>query len=493
MDVSGNQILEEFNPQIIITELEETTENTIKDILYQLVERVVEPETRKRTFSFLDQDTEKTQENPKETETYTFSLGVCTGYGYSQSRKRYKRDPVTKGKVKPKGKNKVKTKQKLSPPEPVKKEDPHEKHNRILRQLSDTNPYYSTHMVLKKVLREQEPTIYDFSGKKPPHIYVITPNLRPRYMPYFSAYIHLQCFNGTILDWQIMLRSLALLKPVFSEYKSSLNIYVKPSKLYGPSRYFTRAANEIYEKNQKLRWAFKRLLNMWLKAKCKKRTMDSDLISMEKVPKEEQVKVYCTKSRTLYIFSGSSLLKLVKSSLETQQGSISGPKPPKNPFTNIPFTYAQMIKVSKELLKWCAKKNVKYPALLALYEESRYSVNFLLNLHNNYLQYLATRNYVFNDDINGNFFLENLEVLLDAYALFLVKYNRFLDIELFRAWFEEDKTNDLLRTWRLLICDYWHYKQTDHFIRPAWLTEMSILIDIEILLRASETKLRHYL
>jgi hypothetical protein len=152
-----------------------------------------------------------------------------------------------------------------------------------------------------------------------------------------------------------------------------------------------------------------------------------------------------------------------------------------------------MIKVSSELLKWCAKKNVKYPSILALYEESRYSVNFLISLHNNYLQYLATRNYVFNDDIHGNFFLENLEVLLDAYALFLVKYNRFLDVELFRAWYEEDKTNELLRSWRILICDYWHYKQTDHFIRTGWLTEMSILIDIEILIKASENKLRQYL
>jgi hypothetical protein len=488
MDVSGNQILEEFNPQIIITELEESQESIIKDILYNIVKSCIEPESRKRSFSFLEKDTEKEKE-----QIITFSLGVCTGYSGAVSRKRFKCD--TKTKIKPKSKTNIKNKKKLlAPPEPVKKEDPHEKHARLSRLLSDTNPYYSTQLLLRKILKEQEPPIYDFTSKKKyPHIYIIIPNLRTRYMPHVSAYLHLQYFNGTIIDWQLMLRSIALLKPAFSEYKSVLNIYTKPSSLYGPSRYFTRSANEIYEKNQKLRWAFKRLLNLWLKAKCKKRTMDSDLISMETVPKQEQVKVYCTKSRTLYIFSGSSLLKLVKSSLESQQGSISSPKPPKNPFTNVPFTYAQMIKVSSELMNWCAKKHKKYPAILALYEESRYSTNFLMSLHNNYLQYLATRNYVFNDDIHGTFFLENLEVLLDAYALFLVKYDRFLDVELFRAWFEEDKTNDLLRSWRILICDYWHYKQTDHFIRTAWLTEMSILIDIEILLKASEIKLRRYL
>jgi len=493
MDVSGNQILESsFTPHIIITELEETVESIVKDIVYNIVETILEPETRKRTFSFLEKDTEQ-----EKTQISAFSLGVCTGYGHSTSRKRFKYDKVKiKPNTKPNKKNKNKNKNKNNStlhPEPVLEEDPREKHTRLLRLLSDTNPYYSTQTLLKKIQKEKETPIYDFTGKKDPHIYILIPNLKPRYMPYVSAYFHLRYFNGSILDWQLMLRSVPLLKPAFSEYKSSISVYTKPSGLFGPSKYFTRSANEIYEKNQKLRWSFKRLLNRWLKAKCKKRTMDSDLISMETVPTQEQIKVYCIKSRTLYIFSGSSLLKLVKSSLETQQGSISGPKPPKNPFTNVPFTYAQMIKVSKELLKWCAKKNVKYPAILALYEESRYSINFLVSLHNNYLQYLATRNYVFNDDIHGTFFFENLEVLLDAYTLFLVKYNRYLDVELFRDWYEEDKANELLRSWRLLICDYWHYKQTDHFIRTTWQTEMSILIDIEILIKASENKLRRYL
>jgi len=486
MDVSGNPILEDiFDPQIVITEIDESSESIVKDILYTIVENIAAgPDKRKRSFSFLEQDTDKEM-------TYTFSLGVCTGYGVQRSGKRTKYTNINKANFKKKAK--AKAKKRYIEVEPVKKETPNEKHARLLRLLCDTNPYYSTQTLFKKIQKEQETPIYDFSGKRDLHIYIIIPNLKPRYMPQVSAYFHLQYFHGSILDWQIMLKSVALLKPAFSEYKSAINLYTKPSSLYGPSRYFTRSANEIYEKNQKLRWAFKRLLNRWLKAKCKKRVMDSDLISMETVPKQEQVKVYCIKSRTLYIFSGSSLLKLVKSSLETQQGSISGPKPPKNPFTNIYFTYAQMIKVSNELLKWCAKKNIKYPAILALYEESNYSINFLVSLHNNYLQYLATRNYVFNDDIHGTFFFENLEVLLDAYGLFLVNYNRYLDVELFRDWYEEDKANELLRSWRLLICDYWHYKQTDHFIRTAWQTEMSILIDIEILMKASENKLRRYL
>jgi hypothetical protein len=50
----------------------------------------------------------------------------------------------------------------------------------------------------------------------------------------------------------------------------------------------------------------------------------------------------------------------------------------------------------------------------------------------------------------------------------------------------------LLRNWKILVCDYWHYKQTEHFIREHWHCEMNVLNDIEILLKASETELIFY-
>ena len=493
MDISGNQPEEpDPGPQIIISEQEQTQDEIITELLNGIVEQVVNKVNADRKDSRDSRDSQDNKDNKRklsdlEEVSATFSMGQYVGGGS------YKR--ARKDKHKTKAKKTIKPKLQVEN-KPIVKEDPKAKHARLLRLLPDTNPYYAHQALLKKILKddaaEKEPI--DFTGKRKQHIYIIIPMLKPKYMPYLSSYHHLQFFNGSLLEWQLMLKETSLLKPWFqqSEKQHQIKYTIPPSRLYGPSKYFTRSANEIYMTNQRLRWAFKRFLNLWLHKKCKERVTDTDLISGEPVPKEDRINIFCIKSRTLYVFTGNSLLKIVKSQLETQQGSICIPKPPKNPFTNIPFTYAQMIKVSRELLKWCAKKGHAYPAILALYEESRYSLNFLVSLHNNYLQYLATKNYVFNDDINGTFFLENLEVLLDTFALFLVHYNRYLDVDVFRAWFEAEKDDPLIKCWRLLICDYWHYTQTEHFIRVAWLTEMSIILDIEILMKVSEPKLRHY-
>jgi hypothetical protein len=99
---------------------------------------------------------------------------------------------------------------------------------------------------------------------------------------------------------------------------------------------------------------------------------------------------------------------------------------------------------------------------------------------------------MFNDDIAGVFFLENLEVLLDTFERYLPRFSRYLDVELFRAWLQEDHDNSMLKNWKQLVIDYWHYKQTEHLIRQRWTNEMSILEDLEILFRASENKLRDY-
>lgn len=419
MDISANII--DTGPTLVITEEEPTVEDLVKQVLDSIVDTLAESKKRKHS---------EIEELP------SFSIGIfCGSYGNKRPRLYNKSKKQTIRKIKhPKKVN--------TPPTILPSEDPKLKHARLFRLLPDLNPYYSHQAILKKVLIEKDPPVFDFTGKRKAHIYIIIPIPKTKryYMPYLSAYNHIAYFNGSILDWLLHLKEMALMKPPFSQYKSAIKIPPSPpSKIYGPGKYFTRSSVEIFEKNQKVRWAFKRLLNIWLLNKAKQRVTDTDLVTMDPVPKEEQIKVYCIKSRTLYIFAGSSLLKIVKSALETQQGSISSPKLPKNPFTNIPFTSAQLMKITKDLLKWTAKKGKPYPAIIALYQESHYSLNFLTSLHNNYLQYLATKNYVFNDDINGTFFLENLEVLLDTYALFLVPYDRLLDAELFRAWFDESR------------------------------------------------------
>ena len=378
--------------------------------------------------------------------------------------------------------------------QPILKEDPNVKQSRLLRLSFNMNPYYAHNAINEKIKLEKSSPPIHFKGIRKQQIYLILPNRKPYYMPYTSAHLHLQYFSGTLFDWQLKLKEINLLKPYFCQ-NSIFKFKLSPSKIYGPSSYFTRAANEIYETNQHIRWLFKRLVNSWLYKKSQSRQIgaDSDINSLDAIPEKEQIHIACITSRSIYVFSGNSLCKTIRSSLESQSGSISNVKAPKNPFTNIIFTYGQMVKVCSELGKWCANKGKPYPAIIALYQEAKFNTIYVLNLHNNYLQYLATKTYIFNDDQNGYFFLENLEVLFDSYQLYLVKFERYLDIELFRSWLQDDPTDINLKNWRQLVCDYWHYKQTDHFVRPSWTNEISIAIDLEIMLKVSESTLRTHL
>jgi hypothetical protein len=92
----------------------------------------------------------------------------------------------------------------------------------------------------------------------------------------------------------------------------------------------------------------------------------------------------------------------------------------------------------------------------------------------------------------SEFFFENLEVLFDEYGIYLRPYKKHLDSELYREWGIDEPDSYLLKIWKQLVCDYWHYKQTDHLIREHWRSKMSILYDMEILLKSSESSLKNY-
>jgi hypothetical protein len=96
------------------------------------------------------------------------------------------------------------------------------------------------------------------------------------------------------------------------------------------------------------------------------------------------------------------------------------------------------------------------------------------------------------DDITGEFFFENLEVMFDSFATYLTPYGSLIETDNFRDWLNSDPTHYMLKNWKQLVCDYWHYKQSDHLIREHWRGEMTILYDIEILLKASDSILRYY-
>jgi hypothetical protein len=91
--------------------------------------------------------------------------------------------------------------------------------------------------------------------------------------------------------------------------------------------------------NQKIRWAFKRLIQRW---RCQRlrQVNTEDVVTMEK-PKQP-VYIYDWAARTKYVFEASSLFRGIKACLTLHHDLIPTPKAPINPFTNQPLTLGQL-------------------------------------------------------------------------------------------------------------------------------------------------------
>ena len=438
----------------------------------------------------------------------TFSIGICypTSCSYRTTKRRYygsvsipnaKRVKYNKQPIKKSNKQKSKAKkqdEEHRPQEPPK--DPKVQMEMIIALLADTNPYYTTTRATHKVYNAPIPKL-EFTVKPihtpQGHIKIIIPMTKQTLQNFFGY--HSICYKtGNFFDWQIYLGELDIPGTLFKFPKSKPQFKIKGVRtLLNEDIY--REAERIFHKNQWFRWQMKRLVTIWLKAKSQKRVIgeDSDIITGDPIPKEEQVRIISIKNRTEYVFSGQVLVKGAKSCLEGQTAAIPHVKTPHNPYTNTPFTYGELVKVYNEILIWCAKKGKALPATISLYREYKFKNNMLLRVNHNYIQMKATDNYIFNDDSRGEFFIEAMEILLEDFALLLeVEFDPLLiGYQRFRLWNQLEPKHYLMLAWKKLAADFWYYKQTEQFPRENWRSESSIYIDLSILLKASKAKLQY--
>jgi len=299
----------------------------------------------------------------------------------------------------------------------------------------------------------------------------------------------LRRFSGTFQEWQVFLKDLQLDKDMF---KSSFIFKSKPNRITEFNTQIADAAQYIFQYNQHFRWIFKRAVGRWLHRRASSRVIgeDRDIITLEPVKPADRIAIICLITRSTYIYSAGSLLKSIISNLEIQVEAIPQPKQPINPYTNIPFTYAQMQNLYFELMMWCATNRKTIPPVLALYKESNFNPDLLSKIHHNYIQYRAGKNYFTREEDDEEFFIDNLKALLDAYEPLIRPAERpSINILKFKCWYKLDQNHYLMKQWKSLVSDYWYYTQTEHFSREYWTSENSVMMDVRTLLVASKNTL----
>ena len=424
----------------------------------------------------------------------TFSLGLNCG-GHIKSLNRKHRTNIHKNTNSSNKRQKIckNSHKQISDTELPVPVDPYIKLTRISRLLTDVNPYYNRALAHRNVFKKPEPTFLN----KPSladltEIKIILPHPKTITTYLDIAHMRIEYFKGRIFDWEIYHGELCKEKSTF-DYRTTVLKKHEPN-MFNTGPPFLRAVRELMRKNQNVRWLFKRLVALWIARKCRKRRIgaDRDLITLEEIPQSEQIEIVCMSTRCIYTFTGHTLSRAVRSNLEAQNIAIPCVKTPLNPFTNIPFTYGQMVEVYYKLLGWCHSKRKGLPSIIALYRETGFRSGWLTKVHHNYIQYRATHAYIKNDDTSGEFFLDNLENLLDTFSLALAEFEPdILTKQRFRYWFSKDPNNYLLKNWRYLVADFWYYEQTHNLVREHWRSEDTIIQDMRTLIKASEYKLKN--
>ena len=139
---------------------------------------------------------------------------------------------------------------------------------------------------------------------------------------------------------------------------------------------------------------------------------DCDLFTTEPVPAHAQICVRDRESRSLYVFHVRTATHMINSALSYSHFGIACPQAPKNPYTNRPWSVAQLMVLSSQICAYTfhCMRNIP-PAAVLKFRRCGHSVSAYFARHSNELMIAGARNFL--KDTQNPDVLETLGDLLD--------------------------------------------------------------------------------
>lgn len=109
-----------------------------------------------------------------------------------------------------------------------------------------------------------------------------------------------------------------------------------------------KEACEKYIGEMRFRWQMRRLLATWLRRRIDMKSVDTtDLVTLQ--PIVAPIHVYDMQARRRYAFEARTCSQAIHAALSYSREGFSQPQQPKNLYTNMPFTYVQLISIDEQL------------------------------------------------------------------------------------------------------------------------------------------------
>lgn len=193
--------------------------------------------------------------------------------------------------------------------------------------------------------------------------------------------------------------------------------YDKPLESGNP--FTTRRAaagflTELLARELRLRWIARKYVARIRERIYARRIVgaDCDLYTTEPVPEHARVYVRDRTTRTKYCFHVRTATHLISSALGYSQYGIAAPQTPKNPYTNRPWSHAQLMAMTAQICAYTFMSGRHLPHVTILkFRRCGHSVGAYFNKYTNEIVITGARNFF--KDVQNPDLLETCGDLLD--------------------------------------------------------------------------------
>jgi len=214
------------------------------------------------------------------------------------------------------------------------------------------------------------------------------------------------------------------------------------------------AIRRSVSKIMRFRFVFRKFLHKWRFSRIKMANTD-DILTGE--PPKKPLYIVDWKLRQAYVFEAQTLMKDITARLHHHDGLFEEPQPPRNPFTNTPFTQSQTISVWNSI----SEAGIAVSSVFTLYRTSRFSYVTFLDENSLYLKLNAHRK-TFQEETSYDYKERMLDFIHLCYTAESLEYNATA----FTHILYSEPKNHVIQKWKRL-CEKYHEADIIYFNNPT--------------------------
>jgi hypothetical protein len=228
---------------------------------------------------------------------------------------------------------------------------------------------------------------------------------------------------------------------------------------------------EIFQQLQ-----IRRIIRIWisrLRIRLYRRRLvgETDLLSLEPIGDRDAVEVVCHSTKSIYRFHVNTLSRMIQENLYFQQWGHADPMDPRNPYTNQPWKFHQLIEIIHRIQDVLTLRRNHIPSVLSRFVEARYIVDKFYTQNRLGLGIRATSQFFKTPESHGT----RLEILHELF----IQINKRHKYALYKMIQQRQCLPILQHQWETLIQNRWMHDNYGYSPAYMWRDSLEQMITIQ--------------